>query len=562
MTVSHIANSKIYPGDGSGPPQILAVPFQFFDSDELDVVETIDATQVQSVMVIGDDYLVTGGGGSTGTVESVAVIAVGVSWTVTRNTALTQDTDYSAQDTFPEQSHEDALDKQMLVAQDVDAKTERAVRISASDDQTIDMTLPLKVDRASKTLLFDANGAPAAGDPIDPGTVFFSLDGTALVGKTDALMRTQLRIIPQLDSNPTNRPIIGIYSGNNGGRPNAVTAGDGAIFISTDHLRILASDGANWQDLIQEFSSRANLPAVSAVGGRLFATNDSGELFIDDDSTGPVPINVASRGMMQGFKASWSSVTLAGCGEGQCSSELDIAGVYRNFLSHATGMEKSVDNTWEAGDGNGGWPDNTVTLPFGGWIHFFALGHEDGVQTDFGWDTDVLATNLRADAAVITADFHHSFRRIYSIKTLDDGGGPSTSQDIMRIRQQGDWFYYDDPTALINDDLVVDTPSALHPLLNAPLGIESQILLNINMDLGTDRGYGITSGIATDVDGDLTAPVDGEVPAFGADSTDANATQVLVHTDALQRVRLAVVPGPDTINTMVIGWMDDRGRYA
>ncbi len=561
MTVSNIANSKIYPGDNTANP--LTIDFEFFDTDELDIVETIISTGVESILVIGIDYTVAGGAGNPGSVTPLASRPDTVNWTVTRNTALTQDTDYSAQDTFPEQSHEDALDKQMLVAQDVDAKTLRAVRISASDDQTIDMTLPLKADRASKSLIFDANGAPQAGDPVDPGTVFFSNDGEDLVGKTNADMRSQLSIIPQVDSPSQNRPLISFISGNNDQRPNAATAGDGAVFISSDHLRMLVSNGTVWKDITYEFAARDSIPGASTFGGRLLATTDSAELFIDDGSSGFVPINVASRGMMQGFKVSWSSITLGGCGEGQCSSE-PVSGL-RHFLSHATGMEKETDNTWAAGDGNGGWPDNTVTLPFGGWIHFFAIGHIDGIQTDFGWDTSIIATNLRADAAVDTAGFTKSFRRIYSTKTLDDGGG--TSQDLMRLRQQGDYFYWDDPSTLINDVLSLTASSQLFTLLNAPLGIESQVHLHLAGSDTLQTSVSIASGIVTGLEADDGGTyADGQVPMMENHAGVGNGDEIVgsarIHTDTLQRIRAISGTSTSTTNVMVMGWMDDRERFA
>jgi hypothetical protein len=370
-------------------------------------------------------------------------------------------------------------------------------------------------------------------------------------------MQTQLEIVKKLSyAAGGDTPITSIYSGPNASRPNAASAGAGALLVTTDHLRLLLSNGSVWKDITQEFASRAALPSVSVFGGRVIGTTDSGELFIDDGSTGPVPINIASRGMMQGFKASYTSAALAGCGPGECSSEL--VGGYRHFLTHPTGMEKLTTSEWQAGDGNGGWPSATAVLPTGGWMHFFAIGHTDGVQTDFGWDTDVDATNLLAPGgAPALAGFDQSYRRIYSIRTL------AATQDIARIRQQGDWFYYDDPTALINDDVAPTTPSILATLLNAPLGIETQVLCNIGENPGAIEAVSATSGLATNVDAASTNPyADGQVPMFAAiGGTDEVAGQFLAHTDTLQRIRIGSASLSD-IALLVLGWMDDRGRFA
>lgn len=554
MTVSNVPNTLSFPGPVTAPTP-LAITYQFFDQDELDVRAV--TAGVESLLVLGVDYTVTGGSGATGTVVPVNNILTGTTWTVLRVSGLTQDFDYSAQSTFPEQSHEDALDRITLGQQDLDAKVERAMRISPADDQTVDMTLPLKTLRAGLFLLFNAAGEPTAAALSDATTLPTTMWSEAwMLESTSASARANLEVIKDGENDwGEGTPITQIISTTNGARPSASAAGTGSLLFTTDQLRILLSNGTLWLDMLQERVARNALPGSSVVGGRLIATSDSQELFIDDGSSGPVHINIPYRGMMQGFKASWSSNILAGCGGGECSSEL--VGGLRHFLSHATGMEKDVAVTWAPGDGNGGWPDNTAVRPTGGWQHFFALGHTDGIQVDFGWDTDPVAGALLADAAVMSNGFDAAYRRIYSIKTV------AATEDIMQIHQQGDWFYYDDPTALINDTLsFLSVSSSLLTVLNAPLGIESQILMSVAGSAAGSRSFGATSGAASEVDADSALPiVDGEIGFYQTQAADEVGGNMIVHTDTLQRIRGRASSAGD-LDVLVLGWMDDRGRYA
>lgn len=59
-------------------------------------------------------------------------------------------------------------------------------------------------------------------------------------------------------------------------------------------------------------------------------------------------------------------------------------------------MSKRINAKWVAGNGNGGLPSN-LTLEGYTWYHGFKIIKEDGTE-DYGFDTDILAANLLADA--------------------------------------------------------------------------------------------------------------------------------------------------------------------
>lgn len=120
MTVAVQALPITYNGNGTASP--LAVPFRFLANDHL-VVTRIAADGTRSVLVRGTHYSVAGAGpGPGGTVTPLAAIAVGDKWEIDRATPREQPTKYPTGDDFPAATHELALDRSMMVAQEIDAR--------------------------------------------------------------------------------------------------------------------------------------------------------------------------------------------------------------------------------------------------------------------------------------------------------------------------------------------------------------------------------------------------------------------------------------------------------
>lgn len=547
MTASNVAQRITFPGDGTADPRTIT--FQFWDETDLEVWLTT-AAGVDSLLVLTTDYTVTGGAGSTGTLVPVAVIASGDTWTLVRTPVLTQDHDYTANDTFPSQSHENALDMRTLADQDLIALAKRSLRIDAIDDPDVALELPKVADRASKYLKFDALGSPTAVEEVDIGAVSITafMEGL-LEDASAALARVTLEAVYNAGG------VTSFEVGTNLARPAASTAGAGAVYVENDRLRVSISTGTFWREFSIGTMARLNLLTNGGFhAGRPMVANDSFELFIDNGTT-VNQLQHAARGHLAGFVYTHVGDHEAGVGEGECASEL-VSGV-RNFLTHASGMTKLNNATWAAGDTNGGLAD-ALTLSASTWYHYFVLGHTDGVQTDFGWDTDVDATNLQADVAVIAAGFDHSYRRLFSIRT--DG-----SSDLREIFQQGDWFFHADPSDQTIEDETVTATSALYTISRAPLGIRALVKMNVGVQDSIATGLGIAAGDATDINAETTPPyAAGAVPVFDTDAAvnDDGAFQIDVMTDLLSRIRMIVSSGTTTLQIMVLGWMDDRGRYS
>jgi hypothetical protein len=114
-TVQYIA-----PGGAADYP----VTYPFFDATDLVVIAT-DLAGVDTTLVLGTNYTVTGGGGDVGTVT--ATVTAGYRVTIDRQVPYTQPADYTPNDKFPAETHERALDRATMLAQQVRAIAYRAL---------------------------------------------------------------------------------------------------------------------------------------------------------------------------------------------------------------------------------------------------------------------------------------------------------------------------------------------------------------------------------------------------------------------------------------------------
>lgn len=166
--ISTTTNRVTYTGDGT----TTAFPFSFLilANTDLQVIETVIATGVQTLKTLTTDYTVSGVGTGSGTVTAVVAPANTVTWTLARAMPRTQTTDYVEGDKFPASTHELALDKLTMIAQEIDTAMIRTLRQPTGDTADIGQ-LPAKAVRASKFLGFDAEGNPLATSVTSPGVV-------------------------------------------------------------------------------------------------------------------------------------------------------------------------------------------------------------------------------------------------------------------------------------------------------------------------------------------------------------------------------------------------------
>jgi len=155
LTISTLVVKNSYNGDGSATQ--FAYQFPIHTTAELKVIER-SANGTETVKSLGSDYSVVDNGSSGGTVTFGTAPASGVSVILLRDTNLTQETDYIANDPFPAETHEAALDKLTLQIQEAQEELDRSIKISRTNTMTSTEFTNSATDRAGKILAFDTSG--------------------------------------------------------------------------------------------------------------------------------------------------------------------------------------------------------------------------------------------------------------------------------------------------------------------------------------------------------------------------------------------------------------------
>ena len=141
MTISTTVNRKQY--SGNGVTTIFSFPYRFFADTDVVVAVVNDSTGAVTTQVLSTDYTITGAGGSSGgNVTMVTAPATGESLVIYRNVPLTQETDYISGDPFPAETHENALDRAMVVAQQLNDLIQRSFQLSITDTSGASTTIP------------------------------------------------------------------------------------------------------------------------------------------------------------------------------------------------------------------------------------------------------------------------------------------------------------------------------------------------------------------------------------------------------------------------------------
>lgn len=173
MTIPASPSQLTYAGDGASVA--FPITFVFDTSADIKVILT-SAAGLPAELSTG--FSITGGGGSTGTCTMDVAPAVGETLTLLDDPELTQVADYQANDAFPAESHEGALDRGVRQAKRLHQRVDRSIRVEDGDlADGDDLLLPIAADRANKVLGFNPAGQPIV---LEPG------------GGADSALRTDL----------------------------------------------------------------------------------------------------------------------------------------------------------------------------------------------------------------------------------------------------------------------------------------------------------------------------------------------------------------------------------
>lgn len=124
-----------YPGNAS--ITVFAYTFKIFDQDDILVNLVVDSTSATTTQTVTTHYTVSGvGEESGGNITFITAPPSGTTVVLTRNQPLLQETDYTENDPFPAETHEDALDKCMAAVQMLSERLDRALTIPISSSIT------------------------------------------------------------------------------------------------------------------------------------------------------------------------------------------------------------------------------------------------------------------------------------------------------------------------------------------------------------------------------------------------------------------------------------------
>jgi hypothetical protein len=156
MTISTTTIKNSYSGDGS--TTVFNYTFKITDEDHVEVLtRASDGTEVTKT--ITTDYTVSGvGDANGGSVTFGTAPASGLTVILRRDTPQTQGMDLIENDPLPANTLEDAHDKIMSVAQELQEEVDRSIKLSRTNTMTSTEFTVGASDRANKVLAFDSLG--------------------------------------------------------------------------------------------------------------------------------------------------------------------------------------------------------------------------------------------------------------------------------------------------------------------------------------------------------------------------------------------------------------------
>lgn len=177
MTVTSQTARNDY--NGNGATTQFPVTFRFLENSQLKVLRTVISSGVTTTLVLdavgGDGYAVSGAQQPNGGQVTLNVAPpVGTRISILRNVPVTQETDYLANDPFPAETHERALDKLTMIVQQQVEITGRAIVLPAQSvgvSTELPGPVPLNLLRWNAAANALENGVPPEIATVAPGAV-------------------------------------------------------------------------------------------------------------------------------------------------------------------------------------------------------------------------------------------------------------------------------------------------------------------------------------------------------------------------------------------------------
>ena len=278
MTVSSLNVKNSYSANGSLTSFTYTFPIN--SSSELQVIERA-ANGTETVKTLNSDYSITDNGSQGGQVIFNSAPANGVTIVLLRDTNLTQETDYIANDPFPAETHEAALDKLTLQQQELQEELNRALKISRSNDITSSEIVQTSTARAGKLLGFDSNGdldTSLDASSIATNATAAANSATAAAASESAAQTAQAaaetaKIAAEAALDNFDDRFLGAKTSDPTVDNDGAALTDGALYFDTTNnvMKVYDLSGTQWRQIQLSNSDQAN---VNLVAGQISPTNN------------------------------------------------------------------------------------------------------------------------------------------------------------------------------------------------------------------------------------------------------------------------------------------------
>ena len=282
MTVSSTVVRNSYAGDNSTTQ--FTYTFPIHSTSELKVILRSSAG-VETVQTLNSDFTINDTG-TGGTVTFTTAPATGVSVVLLRDTNLTQDVDYIANDPFPAETHEGALDKIVLSVQELQEEIDRSIKVSRTAPITNAQITDDATARAGKLLGFASDGqsldATIDGSQVSVNATNAANSATAAAtSATNAENAKTAALAAQAAAEAALDTFDDDFLGAKASDPSADNDGnaltDGALYFDTTNnvMKVYDLGGTQWKQLVPTTSQQTNIDAAvsNATNINAVATN-------------------------------------------------------------------------------------------------------------------------------------------------------------------------------------------------------------------------------------------------------------------------------------------------
>jgi len=524
MTISSTTVKVSYSGNGS--TTVFAYTFKILDDDEIQVIIR-SSTGTETVKTKTTHYTVSGVGSSGGGNITFLTAPTATQTVVLRRlTTQTQETDYVANDPFPADSHEEALDRVTMVAQEIQEELGRAIKLSKTNTMTSTEFTVAAADRANKILAFDTNGEISVTQELGTyqgnwatATAYYARDiikdtsnNNIYIANTAHTSSGSQPISTNADTAKWNLLVDAASASTSANAAaNSASNSSNSANTSANHASNSSNHASNSSNFANNSSNSANSSATYLAGVAANASNSSN--FANNSSNSA---NSASNHSSNSSNFANNSSNSANTSSNHASNSSNHASNASNSANSASSSATTA--TTQAGYASSNAATATTQAGYATSNATAALGYSSN-SSNFSNNASNFANtasnaanaaNAARDAALTAAD---NFDDVYlgaksSAPTLDNDGDPLTAGDLYFNTVSSTLQVYSGSAwqAAAVSTAGFATLTGAETLTNKTISGSSNTLSNINATSvgtgtvdNTEFGYldGVTSSIQT-----------------------------------------------------------------